>query len=91
MTGRGAIVAGDSLAGGMVAIYPNPAPGGRFFVATPATGQRVWVIVSNVNGTLVYTTALAGPGWVEHSFSPGIYFVRIKTGKLDTVKKFVVQ
>jgi len=81
----------DSVMEAAVGLYPNPAPGGRFFVSVPQTGVPVRVIVSDVNGRAVYEALLSGSGWVGHALARGVYFVRIRTAKGDVVKKLVVE
>ncbi|HXB07989.1 MAG TPA: Ig-like domain-containing protein, partial [Puia sp.] len=90
-SGIATVFARDSVLSAGVALYPNPAPGGRFFVSLPQTLGSVRVIVSDVNGRTVHEAVLAGSGWVSHVLAPGVYFVRIRMGKGDVIKKLLVE
>jgi hypothetical protein len=90
-SGVAAVLARDSVADARVGLYPNPAPGGRFFVSLPRMEAPVTVIVFDANGKKVHEALLAGSGWIGHAMAPGTYFIRIKMGKEDVVKKLVVE
>jgi hypothetical protein len=85
--GRGVGFDQDSVAG-VPGLYPNPARAGRFYVNVPS--GPVWVLVTDLGGGMVYGTELSGPGYIEHVLPAGVYFVRIRTGKVDVTKKLVV-
>ena len=76
-----------------IALYPNPARGGLFYVSVPQelVDGPVWVSVIDQAGHTVYVTNLSGSGTVGHAFAAGVYFVRIRTGKVDVTKKLVVE
>jgi glycosidase len=91
-SGAGEGLSRDSIAAA-VGLYPNPARGGLFYITVPQelVSGPVWVSITDVAGRTVYVTNLNESGSVGHSFAAGVYFVRIRTGKVDVTKKLVVE
>jgi glycosidase len=92
-TARATALSQDSLLTTTVKLFPNPVQGGAFYISMPsaATGDPIWVSVTDIAGRTVYTTQLNGPGWVTHVFPAGVYFVRIRNRGVDVTKKIVVE
>ncbi|MGI4886826.1 MAG: FG-GAP-like repeat-containing protein [Janthinobacterium lividum] len=90
-----ATVTGTRGPGGSVAfsLYPNPAPGGRFRLASPVAGP-LDVTVLDLSGRAVFARQLAvGQQQLElpPATAPGVYLVRINTAQGAAVRRLVVE
>jgi hypothetical protein len=77
----------DSVFAASVRLFPNPAHGGRFSVTLPAPAV---ITICDRSGKIVLVTNLSGTGTIDRAFPAGIYFVRIRSGKIDVTKKLIV-
>ena len=86
---------GDSVSA-QILLYPNPAPGGSFYLSLPDLGgigqanTPAWVIIRDVNGKTLLITQLSASGPITHSLPAGTYFVTVRIGNTITTKKLTV-
>ncbi len=78
-----------------ISIYPNPVQGGSFnigFAGGPPAGDCEIDILSS-DGRLVFSESYHNVGIVRiyNPWSPGTYFIRIKSNKDITIKKLIIQ
>jgi len=92
-TGVATAFGSDSAAAVAVGLYPNPVHGGGFYITVPAAmvDGPVWVTIMDQTGRTVFVTNLAGSGSITRSFASGIYYVRIRTGRVDVTRKLLVE
>jgi len=79
-----------------VTVYPNPTPGGLLVHVTVPGAEQVAVTVFDGTGRTVHdaTVYAAGDDMIELNLGnvvPGIYFVRVASPSLNTVRRIVVQ
>jgi hypothetical protein len=75
-----------------VVVYPNPARG-NIFVSVPVSSGSVDIMLTDLSGkNLAQWHGVSQRTLDINSFSPGVYFMRIKTqnGEKDMVRKIVV-
>ena len=75
-------------------LYPNPAPGGRFAVVSPAPGP-LDVLVLDLSGREVLRRRLVPAGLPESlelpaATPPGVYLVRVRSTQGTAVRRLVV-
>jgi len=74
-------------------IYPNPVQGGEFFIDLGANYNRVTVDILDLSGRIVYRKENYAVRLItiDHSFSNGMYIVRINDGKKVSSTKLLVK
>jgi len=86
---------GDSVSA-QILLYPNPAPGGSFYLSLPDLGgigqanTQAWVIIRDVNGKTLLVTQLSASGPITHPLPAGTYFVTVRIGNTTATKKLTV-
>jgi glycosidase len=87
-----ATLAADSTAAAAIQLYPNPAPGGRFYLSLPVPGDNdpALIIVHDVNGKVMLVTQRTGSGQVSFPLRAGTYFVTIRAGRITTTRKLTI-
>jgi glycosidase len=80
-------LAGDSAAAAAIRLYPNPAPGGSFYLSLTAPA---FITISDVNGKTMLVTQLMNSGQITHPLPAGTYFVTIRMGRILTTRKLTV-
>ena len=86
-SGLASSLAGDSAAAAAIRLYPNPAPGGSFYLSLTAPA---FVTISDINGKILLVTQLISSGPITHPLPAGTYFVTIRMGRITTTKKLTV-
>ena len=77
-------------------LYPNPAPGGRFFVERPANGRPAMLEIYNASGALLESHNLEPSRSryrIHSALSPGSYLclLRTKTGKELGIARVMIE
>ncbi|MBA3663910.1 MAG: T9SS type A sorting domain-containing protein [Bacteroidetes bacterium] len=78
-------------------IYPNPSKGGDLFIMLSKADKDIKIILTNMIGCTVkeydQPGAVAGNEFKisSENISPGIYFLTVKSGSFEKVKKVVVE
>jgi hypothetical protein len=84
-----------SALGRNIVVYPNPS-NGTIIINYPFTLKEKSVFVSIINsgGQQVFEQEINGPlinYQLQNRFSPGIYYLQLKTGKQNLTQKVVIQ
>ncbi|HEY9044975.1 MAG TPA: Ig-like domain-containing protein [Ohtaekwangia sp.] len=76
-----------------VQIYPNPVKGNRLYIAVPAlsSNESVTITIQDINGRAALETQITHSGEVTHNLSSGLYFVRVRGGSVNLMKKILVE
>ena len=81
--------------GETVALYPNPAPGGRFELAGAAPGPLSITIMDLSGRVVVLRQLIAGPNPLRlelpPTVPPGVYAVRVRMAESTVVRRLVVE
>lgn len=75
------------------AIFPNPAPGGEFFISVPTTNgdESPMISISDIQGKAIYRRRVSGTVQFSQGLPAGIYIVKMTNGKRSVSKKLVVK
>jgi glycosidase len=92
-TGETAFDEEDAEGERLVEIYPNPARGNllSIFVGPMRESEVADLTVQDVNGKIALRTQIHGSGSITHDLIPGLYFVRVRGKKIDTIKKIMIE
>jgi len=84
-----------AIGGPAVALYPNPAPGGRFTLAGVEPGPLDVAVLDLSGRVLLRRQLVAGPQplllELPSPVPPGVYVVRIRTAGSSVVRRLVVE
>jgi glycosidase/regulation of enolase protein 1 (concanavalin A-like superfamily) len=77
----------------LVEVYPNPATGKEFTLQLPTLkeGEAAQIIMQDINGKVVVETNVQHAGVIQHNLNPGLYFLRVRSGELNAMKKIMIK
>jgi hypothetical protein len=83
----------DAEQAGTIKLFPNPAPGGEFYITLPGLlpNEQASVSIRDNNGKLLLTKKISGSGQMEQHLPAGVYFVTILSKKINSTKKLIVE
>jgi hypothetical protein len=85
-------IAADSTAAAAIRLYPNPAPGGRFYLSLPVQSDNspALITIRDLSGKIMLVTQRTGSGQLSFPLRVGTYFVTIRTGRITTTRKLTI-
>jgi len=77
----------------LVEIYPNPAKGNQLHIYVPAMleNETADVAIIDSRGNVALATKVYRSGTIQHALSQGLYFVRVRTDEINTIKKVIIE
>ncbi|HWK03202.1 MAG TPA: Ig-like domain-containing protein [Puia sp.] len=83
----------DGQQTGLIKLYPNPAPGGQFYLSVPGlvSNEPASVTIRDSNGKLLLTKTITGSAQLEQHLAAGLYFITVQSKRLNETKKLLVQ
>jgi hypothetical protein len=77
----------------LVEIYPNPAKGNQIFISVPTLNENetASVTIQDINGRTGFEAKVKTSGPITHDLKSGLYFVRVRTNKINVIKKVMFE
>ena len=76
-----------------VDVFPNPAKGNQLNINLPQLKEteKAHIAIQDVSGKVAFHIELNKSGTITHDLKPGLYFVRVRTNRVNTVKKVIIE